>query len=235
MATVLDVIVDALRELNVLAAGETASADEAEHGLTALNRLVDQWAVERLSIYTVTRTVWTIPASTQDFTVGLGGTVSVARPVFIDHITFYDNANSPLNEIPLTPLTDDAWSAIRMKGTESPYPQSFWYNPTYPLATLSLWPKPTGANLRGVLYAPAAVAEFTSLAQDVALPPGYRRMIVKNLAMELAPSYERPPNPALIQQAQDSVAAVKRGNKRLMDMTTDMATWGGRGFDIYTD
>jgi len=234
MAEVRDIVTAALRELGVLASGEVATADEANSGLEELNRLVDQWAGERLLIYRVTRTTWTISA-TQNYTVGTGGTVNVARPVYLDHVNFIDTSTNPDTEYKLTPLTDDAWAAIAQKALTGTLPTNWHYNPTFPLGTLSLWPVPTSSTLQGALYAPQQVSEFASLDEVISLPPGYRRMLVKNLARDLAPSYDRPVHPELKEEAIESKATVKRNNHRLSDLSFDAAVLGGSGFfDIYT-
>lgn len=218
MADVRDVVTDALREIGVLAAGETATADDAISGLAAINRLIDQWAAERLMIYQETRTTFTIAASTQTYTVGTGATVNVARPVFLQHVRFSDSSASTPSEISLTELTDDAWALVTQKTMTSAYPSCYWYSRTYPNALLYLWPVPTSSTLTGIIYAPQQVSEFTSLNTAISLPPGYRRMLVKNLALEMCPSYEREPSQALVMHAIESKAVVKRGNTRMMDL-----------------
>ena len=223
MATVRDISNEALREIGVLAAGEVATAAELNDSLVALNELVDQWAAESLEIYQTTRTVWTIVSGTQDYTLGLGGTINVERPVFLDHINFQNNAQIPPIEYQMSPLTDDAWARVPIKQITSPMPTSWYHNPTYPLATISLWPVPTLATLSGVLYAPQAVSQFTDLNTTVSLPPGYRRMLVKNLALTLANTYERDPRPGLADAARESKATVKRANIRIMDMQVEAA------------
>lgn len=216
MATVRDVAIDALTELGVLAAGETIPADEAAAVLRAVNRMVDQMAAERLAIYTVTRNTWTITASNlTPYTVGTGGTINIARPVYVEAVCFVDTSlPKPVEFPPLVQYTDDEWQRVSIKALTSTYPRACYYNPTFPLGTLNLWPIPTVATLQGILYAPQAVTEFASLDTTVSLPPGYRRMLVKNLAMEMAPSYEKQPHPLLVQQASESKATVKRSNVR---------------------
>lgn len=200
------------------------TAADSSLGLAALNRWIDSIAAQRLQIYELTRTTWTISANDGSYTVGSGGNVNRVRPVFVDHVNFQDTSLSPVTEFQtMQPLTDDAYAAIVLKTQTSPYPQAWWYNPTFPLATLELWPVPTSTTLQGVMYAPTAVAEFANLSTSVSLPPGYQHMIVKCMALELCPSYDIDPNPMLAKQAMDSVATVKRANRRLLDLSIDSA------------
>lgn len=226
MATVNDIVVAALKEIGVLAAGETATAEDASDALASLNRLLDQWAAERLQIYTVTRTTWTIAANDGQYSVGASADVNVARPVFIDHVHFVDTSTDPDTESALQPLTEDAWARIEQKALTATLPQAWYYNPTFPTGTLSLWPVPTSATLLGALYAPQAVVAFSVLTSSVSLPPGYERMLVKHLALELLPSYEKQPNPVLLEAARESRAVVKAANKRLMDLSFELAALG---------
>ena len=236
MAEARDIVTDALREIGVLAAGEVATADEANNGLVVLNRMLDTWAAERLMIYTVTRTTWAIVASDGQYSVGSGGDVNVARPVHANDITvnYMDSTPDPDAEYPLRPLTDAGYAALDPKGQTDTLPQLFYYNPTYPLGTLTLWPAPTSTTLTGVLYAPAAVSQFAALDTAVSLPPGYEEALVKNLALRLAPSYGRPPDQMLVDYAREVKGIVKRANRRLVDMSFDAAVLfhGEGGYDI---
>jgi len=143
--TALDIVSDALRELGVLSSGEVASADEALSGLAALNRLADSWAAERLMIYTISRTTYALVSGTQLYTVGTGGNFNVARPVFVDHVNVYDTAAASA-EVTLTAFTDDSWAGVEVKPTPGT-PVSYYYNPTYSMGSLSLWPVPDTATL----------------------------------------------------------------------------------------
>lgn len=235
MATVLDEITVALKELGVLAETETPTAEAAADALAALNRMVDQWAAERLQIFTVTRTTWTITSGTQNYAVGTGQVVNVARPVFVDHINYLDTSPTPDLELPLAQFTEDGWAGLPDKAQTSPQPTSFYYNPTYPYGLISLWPVPTGTTLQGVLYAPQAVAAFATLATAVALPPGYEEAICTNLAVRLAASYEKQIDSTLYERAKEAKAIVKRANRRPMDMQFERSAMvGGGHWDIRT-
>lgn len=201
--------------------------------------MIDQWALERLQIYQIVNTTWTMVSGTQTYLIGSGQAVDIARPVIIDHLNFIDTSMTPDLELPTTMITDDAWSNITQKLQTSPYPRFSYYNPTQPYGTLAFWPIPTSSSLQGSIYVPTALTEFTSLTQTITLPPGYRRMIVKNLAVELAPSYGVSPQAiqGVYQLAQEAKSMVKRANVRMLDMSIDPGALIGRGgaYDIYSD
>src|SRR5678815_2725605 len=107
MATVLDLATDSASELGYLSGAETLNAADGALYLRKLNQLLDQMAAERQSIYQITRATWSILASTASYTVGTGGTVNIARPVYIDHVGYIDTAQDPDREYQLAPLTPE--------------------------------------------------------------------------------------------------------------------------------
>jgi hypothetical protein len=243
--TVLQLISSALRRIGVLGEEQTASGPQASDALAILNDYIaDVLTNDRLAIFSITRTVFTMTNGTANYTVGVGGTVNVARPVTMNmqgsQVTFIDtSAAQPNQELPLWSLTDDAYQAIVQKGYSATYPTSWYYNPTYtsaaPYATLTFWPVPNVSTLQGVFYAPAAVQEFTSLVQTVALPPGYRRFLRDNLALELAPEYQVEPPEALKNSAREAKASVLATNTRISDLSVDLALVPNRQrSNIYT-
>jgi hypothetical protein len=240
VASFRDLAADALLDLGVLAAGETPTADDMTNALRAMNRLIDQWAAERLQIYSPSvETTWNIVPGTQTYTVGAGGTVNVARPVFLNDVRFRNTATSPVVEFAMRRLSDEEWINIPIKTLTSTLPVEYYYTPTYPLGTLRLYPVPTMTTLTGVLYAPEAVSEIANITTTITLPPGYRRMIVKNLAVEMAPSYQRDVQREIASAADQSKRVVKNANTRLMDMHFDSAALvsgsQGGGYYIRTD
>jgi hypothetical protein len=158
------------------------------------------------------------------------------RPVYVDHVNYIDSNNNDELEITLQPLTDDAWSALRLKPQTSPLPIYYYYNPTFPYGSLNVWPVPNQSGLTLVVYAAYPITKFASTTAAFYLPPGYERMIVTNLALELAPEYGAQPSPLLMQQAQDSKETIKRSNVRVADLRYDAALLGGGGrrYDIRT-
>jgi hypothetical protein len=236
MATVVDLVTESLGELIVLSSGETPSAGDALKGLTALNRMVNAWKAEKVFIFNNTATTKVVTSGVGTYTVGIGGDLAVLRPLHLTSVNISDAVTTPPYEMSLRMMTDQDWAEVRIKTQTAYRPQACYYNLTYPLATLYLWPIPTSATLSIVLYAPEAVAEFAGLSTVVSLPPGFERMIVKNLALELAPSFGATPSPQLERQAQDALAVVLRSNKNLEEQRFDPgALMRRRYYDVYSD
>lgn len=221
MATAAEICQSALEDLGVLGSGQTMASGDLDICFRALNQLMDQYAAERLMIYTITGTTWTIAANDGTYTVGAAGNVVIARPVFISHVNYRNTATTPVLELPLKLLTDDEWANTPLKTLTSVLPIAAYYNPTYPLGTLELWPVPTSSTLTGVLYAPQQAGRFTASSDTVSLPPGYERFLVKSLALDVAAKFGAVPSPAIIQAARDARAVVKASNTRQMDMGFD--------------
>lgn len=219
--TVRNICTDALYDLMVLSADETMSATDGAFALRKLNSLVDQWTSESLLLYSEVRTVWTISSGDGSYTVGTGANVNVARPTVVDGVSFQSTADNPKVEIPLVPLTEQAWQAIAIKDLQSTLPGYYFYNPTFPTATLNLYPVPTSSTLQGVFYCQAQVGEFTSLDTVISLPPGWKRCLVANLAVELAPGYGTEPSAAVQKIAVESKGTLKRSNIRPVDAALD--------------
>lgn len=224
MATIGDTITAALQDLGIYEAGNTPAAEDSALALARVNEWIDGLANENLTIYTITRTTWTI-TSAASYAVGSGSTVNVVRPISpqaIHNIGFQDTSVSPTLERLLGPcLTDDAYAAIPQKALTSPYPQFFYYNPTLPTGTLIPYPIPTSTTLQGVLYTETALTQFAALSTTFTLPPGYARFFRTNLTLEIAGAFQATPSPALVQAAQESKAAIKRTNTRRLDMSSD--------------
>lgn len=220
MATARDLVEAALREIGVLAEGETATASQAAETLARLNRYIDRLKTERLTIYSITRSTWNITANVDTYAVGTGQTVNIERPIFVEDVHFQDTSVSPPTpEYPLERMTEQGRAALILKLLPSTQPQAWYYNPTFPYGALTLWPVPNTSIYQGVIYAWTAVGTLATLNTAVSLPPGYEEMLITNLAMVMCPAYDRQPNPVLVEAARESKAAIKRANGRLMDMT----------------
>lgn len=218
-----------LTDLGVLAEGEVPTAAQAQLGFDKLNRMVDRMSADRLQIYALVATDIAITASQPSYTVGPSGNFNIARPMFMDYVSFWSTATTPAVALTLDPFTDDTWNALPVPALTSAQPTNFYWQPSYPLGKLWLWPIPTGTTLRLGISVPTAIAQFAALTTTVALPPGYASMLVSNLAINLAGPFGVQVPPSVVQEAQESMALVKRSNQVLEDLTFPAESLIGTG------
>ena len=231
MATAQTLIDRALRLLGAIASGESPTAQESADALIALNNMIESWQLDRLGAYAYVETALTLTPADASYTVGPSGNFNLTpRPSKIENI-FVRSSNI---DYPVELVTVERWDAITDKTVSSDLPTLAYYEPSYTTGTLQLWPVPSSAvSLRIVTWTSAST--FAATSTSVSLPQGYERAIAYNLAIELAPEYEREPAGAVQQIAVESLAAVKRGNQRPIDSYTELHRLVGQGnHDIYS-
>lgn len=222
MATAAAIIKRSLRLLGTLAAGETPSSTEQADGLEALNAMLDLWRTSSLAVYALRDETLTLTGAAS-YTIGSGGDLNTTRPVKIE------SAYERLSDIdyPLRLASAIAWSQLAAKSTTSDVAEWLYYEPSYPLGKLYLYPKATTGVLHLVTWVP--LSSFAASA-EVALPPGYQDAITYNLAVRLAPEYSRPVTPELAAIARDAMSRVERVNFRPPIMSAGLEA--GRRPDI---
>lgn len=229
MATAQNVIDGAMRDIGALASGEDPSSDETADVLEALNNLIDSWNTDGLTLYAESEVSHTLVANDGSYTIAASGAdITATRPVRILHAYVRDsNIDHPLEII-----SKEAYDLIPDKTTTSTNPEYLYYEPSYANGTIKLWPVPSEAN---VLYmtVQSQLSSFATAGTTFAMPPGYQRAIQKNLAIEIAPQFEKEPSNALIRAATQSLAMVKRLNRKTPRMETGLFT--GRSYDIEAD
>ena len=67
MATVLEMITDAMQNANVIAIGENPSDAEAQKAFRLLNRMLDSWSAENLLIFNQVQEVFNFTSGQQTY------------------------------------------------------------------------------------------------------------------------------------------------------------------------
>lgn len=236
--TVLDLITAAMQEIGAIATGETVSAADAQAALTRLNGMIDLWQGERLTIYNLNRQTFSFITNQQAYTIGPTAGADwtyTVRPVWIQHAGVVWTSGGIETEIPMKFLTDDEWAATRVKAVGSSLPTHLYYNPTFPLGTISFWPYPTDSSVDVALYVPLPMTVVPDLVTVLVLPPGYEEAMRYNLAVRLAPIFGRQIDQTVAALAVESKAQIKRTNLVLDTMRADVALVGDAGsFNIFT-
>lgn len=232
MATVRDLIKGALRPIGVLASGETLSAEDQADALSVLNNMIESWSIEGLSIPYITREEFTLTSNDGSYTIGSSGDFNTTRPIRIEKAKIEDQSQSPTAEYPLDIITSKEWADIITKDLSSDFPQKLYYESTYPLGTIKLYPVPSTAN-KLVLYTEKALTAFASANTSVLLPEGYFEALRLNLAVRIAPEYGKEASSTVIGLALEAKANVKRKNIKPSYLQADFMIRGSKHYNIY--
>lgn len=231
MPTALQLIKRSMRLVGALGGGETPTADEQTDGLTALNSMLDAWSVQGLNVYQIAQASYTWSSGQVSQTIGSGGDFAGSRPT---HIEGAFQRESDI-DYPINIATEAQYSAIPDKATQSTIIS--WIYPDYgfPLVTLRAYPVPS-ANVTVYLRTWTALQSFSAATTDLAMPPGYEDAVVFNLALQLAPEYQRTPPPHVFRRAATTLRAIKSTNVRAPSSRMEVAYMGSQGssFDYRT-
>ena len=204
MATVSDLIHSSARLIGAIAAGETLETNELDDALVSLNQMLSSWNTEGASLVGRSRIPLALNVTNGPYPL------TPPRPVRIESASVaVAGIDCPLE------LVDSAgWEAITEKGQLAILAKKLYCDYQYPQSNVYIWPVPrSGGTLELWVY--TVLAQFTSLSQVIDLPPGYEAAVRYNLAVELAPEYGRPLDPAvpaLAQQFKASLVQLNAGN-----------------------
>jgi hypothetical protein len=236
VATALSIIKGAMRLVGALEAGATPSGEDSTDALEALNDLLEQWSLERLTVFQVLNETFTWAGAAVSRTIGSGGDFATTRPTRLEPGCFARDASG--FDWPLKILDSAGYQAIRQKSQAGSVPEWIYYSPEMPLGKLYIYPVPAAA----VTVNLASLSQFSSFpdpATAVVLPPGYVRALKFNLAINMAPEWTgRDASMTVVTQALESKAAISRINTTRRNRPIDLALRtrrGGRYYNIESD
>lgn len=233
MATALDIIKRSLRQIGALEAGGTPSGDEGSDALIALNAMLAQWSIDGLICYSQTTLTEPLVASTASYTIGTGGDIVAEVPLAIEQAYIRDAADS--YDYPLAEINSAAYHAISDKASTTEYPDYYFYEPSFPLGRVYIYPVPSTAHTL-YLRVKTKFTAFTALTTDVSLPDGYEDAMAYNLAERLSPEYGiSSMNPIVSRFARETLASIQVGNKKQVIASFDDALLTGTNgrYNIY--
>lgn len=213
MTTALGIITSAMRKIGAIGKGESPSADEAVDGLEMLNDLLASLSNDSLVVYARTFESFTLQGGVSAYTIGSGATFNTVRPVKIVSAYVRDGGI----DTPLEIVTDEQYASVTLK-TASGRPEYINYTNAHPQATINLYPSPAMAYTLH-LVTEKQLSTFT-LNQTVDLPPGWNRMLINNLAIEMGPEYGQGVPAEVIEIARES-----KGEIRLAVMAAKPMKW----------
>ncbi|WP_166168031.1 hypothetical protein [Acinetobacter sp. SA01] len=194
-----------LKQLGILAAGESVQGDELADALITLEGLLAQWATQKLYVYKSTDVVvplsnigsYTVGPVFADVTADIQG---VADKAFLDgeEITLVRDTNNKSNAQVIYSVGVPNWTFnVLVTGTE---------------LKLKVYSLPSGL-----------------VAQDeLVVPSNYQRPLILTLATELAPMFGVEPTQMLLLNQRQAVEMLKRSNVTPLYAKNDLPVGIGR-------
>lgn len=228
--TARNIVADALADLNIVAAGDDPTGDDAGFVLGILNRMLDQWNATRAAVYASQFVTSTLTPSLSPHLIGPTGSTSFVvtqRPVSIEGATLILTGTGT----PDTPIDTDHdaawWLNQRVKGLTSAYPTDLYYEPAWPNGKLFFWPVPTAA--KSVVLQTRILLTALLLTDTFSLPPGYQEALTLTLEERIAGPFEQTVSPELKDAARHARAIVFGNNTTVPVLQTRDAGMPGGG------
>jgi hypothetical protein len=226
-----DLIRKALGKLLVIGTQDTLSSSEMDDGLDALNLMLDSWRLERLSLWSMTQASKVLTGGVASYTIGPGADIDTIRPTQIQD-AYVRGANV---DYPVDVIGQVQYDSIAYKPTTG-IPRKMFYSAAYPIGTLNLYPVPISSAYTLFLNYYGEIESFTNIADAYSLAPGYARAVIFNLAVDLAPDFNKTAPPEVVKMAAQSKRYIKRINSPDVRMTADRAILRNGGlYDITSD
>lgn len=241
------IIRGAFETIGVLGEGQTLDSAKGADGFRRLNLMIRSWSLQNLTIPVTMREVFDLETDKggpdNPYTIGDGGDFDTDRPTTQNMLVgagLILTNSDPTVEIPRAIYTDAMWQAIQIKDLQSGgsgVPTAVYYNPTYPLGSIYLWPVPSSDENDLALYIRRPLSVFPDQTTSVDVPDGSEEAMEYNLAIRLFGPYSVPTDQGITALARSSLAILKRANYHLFDLPLDPAITMDRryGYNINTD
>lgn len=235
MTTAGDLISLSLREAGVIGQGQTAGAQDFSDSLRILNGMLSQWQRRRWIVYHLVETTC-LGNGALSYSVGPGGDFNIQRADTIEAAFFRQIVSSDANNVdyPLTPIrAREDYNQISLKSLAS-FPQVFFFDSGYPLGQLYVWPLPD-SSYELHITTKQVLPQFTSLTDEIELPPEYEEALHYNLAVRLKPLYGLPPDVSITQLAKIALNTIKNANAQITQLQMPAGLVTGSNYNIYSD
>ncbi len=238
MALVRVIAANALIEIGVLQPDETPTPSQAAICLAWIQRMIDAWAANRLTLARQLRTTFTMPSGDTEILIGTGLAVPIPVPIAINTINYVIPGSSPEVEVPIGQMDEDAYAALSIKALSSALPlQSFYQmNISGVSGTLSLWPE-VSQNVTIAIYTPQGIGVPTSLNTDLVGPQGYQDAFHYQLAKRLVTPFGMAMPEALPTLASEAWTTMTRPNitPGVLGIDAALVPSSGAGYNVLSD
>lgn len=231
----------ALRKAGItLGPQRTPSPAQFQDAIDELNRLSGSLNCDRLFIYSIARDEYPLDPPKMTYTIGIPSDPSEAvdfaaqRPQLIESANIVDVTGTI--RYPLALFTSLQWARISYQTIPNTIPEVLYNDRAYPVSTLYLWGQPQAGQMLE-LFTWTQVPTFQDLTDQVMLPIQYEDTLVLNLAVRLAPHFQRVVSDDVRMQARESLMRLESINapQPVADTSALCSGYGYNRWNIYSD
>jgi len=217
MATLSDIITDALEITGIKDPNDTLESVWESIGLRRANSILDGWNVDKLRGYSISELEFNLISGNKQYAIGpatsLGTNIEIigeallvyGEIVFIDAPIIFDTGEDP-RPVKITNCytVDDSglkqfvrivdyktFHSIDSIETSGSSPSYMWYNPRSPLGEINFYPTPS-VNSTIHFDAYFGFDLYSTVGDTVSFPQGYTKLFTYQLAMELCTHIGKP-------------------------------------------
>lgn len=229
--TVGDLIRSSMRKIGVLSAGEPLSPSDGQDAKQVLINMVDAWTLETLLIPVVSVVTHQLLSNASEYTIGIFPEpkpiplplthIETARPERILAAFIRDQHQTDyIQEI----IDVKTFSRISRK-TNGSRPSRLYVRKGWPLNDILFESVPfADETLHMEVIQPLSdILPVADMTEIIDLPPGYRRTLEYNLAIDLADEWGKKVSSAIAVIAVDGKRWLKRSNYRKLVLGMDRA------------
>ncbi len=209
MTTARDIIKAALRKIHVLGRGSSLSSEEAVDALETLNDMLSSFSTTDAMVFQETKETFTLTGSQVSYTIGSGLDFNTTAPLEISAAYVTQGSTNYL----VTAYDEKEYSRISQPSTTGSVPQIYYYDNNYPTANIYFYPAPASSTTF-TWFSRKPLTAFTDLNTTFAMPEQYQAMLKFNLAVWLAPEYEREASAEVRRIALSTKNAVIKQNEK---------------------
>jgi hypothetical protein len=203
------------------------------------NRMLDSWSNEALLSYVIVQRSFPTVFMKQSYTIGSGGDISTTRPfditdAFIRDLNGLDYGMKVVNQ--------KAWDDIGQKTITSQIPDTLYYNSTYPLGVINIFPLPLIAGYTVYYNSTLDQVDLATLTTSISMPVGYELAYTLNLAMQMMSNgfpclLDDKAMQVLIGNANQAKGNIKRANIKevLAEYDQSIVSRSNATYNIYSD
>ena len=240
MATVGDVVEQALKKSGILGDGQSASGSDTADAVTDLGDMLSQWNVKRWLVFHLLEFSYTSTGTTSGYTVGPSGNFNMTpRPNRLDAAYVRQIVNSGLNvDYPLTIIPSrEEWSRISLKSLTS-FPKYAFLDTESLLGVLYLYPWPQASTYSIHIIVKDVWPLTLTTATSFADYPAYSIPAMKfNLARRLRQGYGKGlrPDPELNLLAKDALETMRNAQVQVPELVMPTMLIRPERYNIWSD